>query len=87
MAFQARPKTPALPLKPLSTLFCAYFEAVRLSPYRFEVERLADGIALELVDARARRFSRVCIAFLHPGPGWRNGALSAPRLCGATLNQ
>ena len=83
--FKRPPDTTPLPLNPLSTLFHAYLEAVRLSPGSFEVECLADRIALVLVDARALRCSRVCVAYLHRGPAWREGTLSALRLRGVSL--
>ncbi len=83
--FKRPPKARPLPLNPLSTMFCAYLEAVK-SPDNLEVERLADAIALALVDARAVRIRRVCVAYLRPGAAWREGASALERR-GVTLTK
>ena len=83
--FKRPPKATPLPLNPLSTLFCAYLEAMRCRS--LEVESLADAIALALVDARALRFKRVCVAYLLPGSAWREGTLHAIEQRGVTVTK
>ncbi len=84
--FKRPPKVNPLPLNPLSGLFCAYLEAVKRS-CPVEAERLADAIALALVDARALRLRRVCVAYLRRGAEVHEDTLKALEQRGVTLTQ